>query len=163
MRRRWRKPRNASSLRHEEMIQVCLEEEAKPFSVLHTAKADDVGFDVYTSADTVIPPGAHLPPTEVPLGIRIKLPEQTWAMFFPRSGTYNHFPSLLLCQAPIDNGYTGALTLRFKNISAELVLVRRGTRLAQLVVFPMIVPKVVVVSKLPETARGGAKYGSTGK
>lgn len=158
-----RKRGSAPLRRREKNILVLVSEKAEEFLLLSPAKKGDVGFDLYTSADTVIPPGGELPPVDVPTGIRVKLPLGTWAMILPRSGTYIKFPNLLLCSAPIDNGYTGPLTPRFKNIGVEEVLVKRGTRLAQLVIFSAIIPKVIIVSELPETARGEAKYGSTGK
>lgn len=158
-----RKRRSAPDGRCEENILVLVSPEAKKFPLLAPAKEGDVGYDLYTSADTFIRPGAALPPTDVPTGLRIKLSAGTWGMILPRSGTHCKFPTLQLCSAPIDSGYTGPLCPRFRNLGKETVLVKRGERLTQLVLFGAIVPKAVSVSALPKTLRGSGRYGSTGR
>ena len=149
--------------RRSRMLQICVDKDARDLPIPRVHYAGDVGFDLHVASDTMILPGTHLPPTDVPTGIRIKVPKNTWATIIPRSSTYLQYPMLRLNSAPIDGGYTGNLTVRVQNIGKKAVMVRRGDRLAQLVLFPAVVPKVIVVRKLPKTERGSAKYGSTGK
>lgn len=144
-------------------LQVCIEPEAADLPQPRVAKSGDVGFDLYTARDTEVPPGGEIPPTDVPCGIAIKVPDGTWGLILPRSSTYKRFPFLRLCFAPIDGGYTGALTVRVQNLGTQSVIIERGSRIAQLVLFSAVVPKVVLVKHLPDTERGGGKYGSTGK
>ncbi len=147
----------------EDKLLIFREKEARVFPLPKPKKPGDVGFDLTATADTVVPPGAAIPPTDIPTGLRIKLPKGTFAEIKPRSGAYINFPSLFICSAPIDGGYTGPLTPRFKNLGAEPVIVRRGERIAQLVIFGAKVPEVEEISELPKTERGESRYGSTGR
>jgi len=130
---------------------------------MRVKKEGDVGFDLIVVEDTVIEPGIHLPPTELDVDMRIKLPRGVFALISSRSGTFSRFPTLLLCVAPIDNGYTGPIGPRFKNLGTEPVLVPKGAALAQLVLYAAIVPEVVEVDALEQTERGEERFGSTGK
>ncbi len=122
----------------------------------------DAGFDLFVAKDTVIPPGL-IPPTDVPSGIKIKLPRGTFAIIYSRSSAYNNYPMLRLCSAPIDENYTGPLNPRFQNLGTEPVTVRHGERIAQFVIQPYRTPQVYIVDKLPKTNRGDKRYGSSGK
>ena len=144
-------------------LQVLRGPRAKACPLLHIKKKGDVGFDLVTVEETVIDPGAHLPPVEVNVDIRVRLPKGTSGMIVSRSGTYTKFPSLLLRSSPIDNGYTGPIDPRFQNLGTEKVIIPKGTALAQLVIYPAIVPEVVEVDELDETERGEARFGSTGE
>ena len=149
--------------RRSAMLQICVDPEARDLPVPRVHHKGDVGFDLFVARDTIIPPGTHLPPTDIPTGISIKVPRKTWATIVSRSSAHLLYPTLRLCSAPIDEGYTGPLAVRVQNTGKKAVVVKRGMRLAQLVIFPAVVPKVIVVNKLPKTARGSARYGSTGK
>jgi len=142
---------------------VLIADDAKDLPIIGTRKAGDVGFDLYVARETVIPPGATLPPTDLYCGVRAKLPEGTWGLLMFRSGTHSKYPSLRLCQAPIDAGYTGPLDPRVRNVGSEPVRVPRGERLVQLVIVPAVVPRTIVVEELPETERGQTGFGSTGR
>lgn len=127
------------------------------------SRVGDACLDLFVAQDTTIEPGIHLPPTDVPTGIRIKLPRGTKGEIKSRSGTYLNYPTLLLRSAPIDENYTGPLNPRFINLGTEPVTVRRGERLAQLEIVRYVMPKVYVVKKLPKTNRGDKRYGSSGR
>jgi dUTP pyrophosphatase len=122
----------------------------------------DVGYDLVCTELAVIPPGAHLPPTEIQVGTCIKLPPSTFAMIVSRSSTFERYPELLLCAAPIDNGYTGPIGPRFKNLGRNAVTILPGERLAQLVIYGALVPRAKEVESLPNTERGAKRFGSTG-
>jgi dUTPase len=136
---------------------------AKRYGPFAPKRDGDVGFDQYCVEDTVIPPGIHLAPTEIPVDICVKLPAGTFAVQMLRSSTPRRFPTLLLRQSPIDNGYTGLIGPFFQNLGTEPVLIPAGTALTQLVLFHAVVPAVREVRRLPETERGGKRYGSTGR
>jgi dUTP pyrophosphatase len=141
---------------------VLIAEDARDLPAPRVQLAGDVGFDLYVARETVIAPGAHLPPTDVYTGLRLKLPTGTWGLIMPRSSTHSKFPTLQLCSAPIDTGFSGPFGPRFRNVGTEPVVIPRGFRLAQLVILPAVVPRVRVVKALPATIRGSKKYGSTG-
>lgn len=140
-----------------------LEETALYALVPRPHRQGDVGFDLFVSEDTTIPPGVHHPPTDVPSGVQIKLPQGTFCHIDPRSSTYINYPTLRLCSAPIDENYTGPLNPRFQNMGTEPITIRRGERVAQFVIMPYCSPTVYVVEKLPKTNRGSKRYGSSGK
>ncbi len=140
-----------------------LDGKARHGLILRQSKPGDAGFDLFVSEDTTIPPSVHLPPTDVPSGVHIKLPDNTFGLIYSRSSTYIHYPTLRICSAPIDPNYTGPLNPRFQNIGTKPVTIKRGERVAQLVITPVRVPKVFIVEKLPKTNRGSKRYGSSGK
>ncbi|MEY4722735.1 MAG: hypothetical protein RLZZ324_248 [Candidatus Parcubacteria bacterium] len=135
---------------------------AVKFGSFGPKREGDVGFDLICVEDTVIPPGIALPPVELPADTCVKLPPGTYAIFFPRSGTHNKFPTLLLCPAPIDNGYIGPIGPRFKNLGTEPITVPAGCALAQMLLISSVIPDVEYVTELPETPRGARRFGSTG-
>jgi len=146
-----------------EKLQIFRDSKAKEYSLPYPKKKGDVGFDLTSTEDVVIPPGIGMPPTEIPTGIRVRLPKGVFAVIFPRSSTYSNFPTLVICSAPIDNGYIGPLNPRFRNLGLEPVTIKKGDRIAQLVIFSAVVPKIVEVKSLQETDRGESRYGSTGR
>ncbi len=146
----------------EHVLQVLRDNRAKKYELLHVSKPGDAGFNLIGVETVIIPPGL-IPPVEIPTGIRIKLPRGMFARIEPRSSMYSAYPMLVLCSAPIDNGYTGPLGPRFRNLGSVPAVVAAGDALVQLVLYPLSVPEVVEVDELPETARGADRYGSTGK
>ena len=82
----------------------------------------------------------------------------------PRSGLASR-RGLTLVNAPglIDAGYRGEVTVAVVNLDPrETVEIRRGDRIAQLVVVPFAEAKPVEVAALPESERGSGGFGSTG-
>ena len=136
-------------------------EEAKAFALPYPKKEGDVGFDLYTVEDTIIPAQGELP-IDVPTGVSVKLPAGMWAMVVNRSSTPRKM-GIEIVPGLIDNGFTGELFACCYNRTKEDIKVEAGTRLAQFVVFNMAVPELKEVEKLPETKRGKTGFGSTGK
>lgn len=149
------------TLRAENVLLVQRTAQARSHGPFCPKRDGDVGYDLTCTELTVIPPGAHLPPIEIQVGTNIKLPPGTFAMIVSRSGTFLRFPELLLCAAPIDNGYTGPIGPRFKNLGRNAITVQPGDCLAQLVVYGAIVPRAIEVEELPTTERGAKRFGST--
>src|SRR3989338_9451937 len=144
-------------------LQICLKNPLFLYIVPRVNRPGDAGYDLYVEKDIIIPPGVNLPPTDIPSGISIKLPINTVGEIWPRSSTYINYPALRICSAPIDSNYTGPLNPRFQNLGQENITVRRGERLAQLVIKPVRTPKVSVRKTLPKTNRGSRRYGSSGR
>jgi len=100
----------------------------------------------------------------IPTGIRISLPPGTEAQVRPRSGLALKLGvSVLNSPGTIDADYRGEIGVILINHGAEPQLVRRGDRIAQLVIAPVLTAEWAPVASLDETGRGSGGFGSTGR
>jgi dUTP pyrophosphatase len=125
------------------------------------AHPGDAGLDLCSTIDIELAPGQR---AVVGTGIAIALPAGHAAFVHPRSGlALRHGLTMVNAPGTIDAGYRGEISVLLLNTdTAEPVRIRRGDRIAQLVVQP--VPAVVLheVARLPGTHRGQGGFGSTG-
>lgn len=99
----------------------------------------------------------------VPTGFAIALPEGYEAQIRPRSGlALKHGVTCLNTPGTIDADYRGAVCVVLANLGSEPFVVRRGDRIAQMVVAPVSRAAFDVVEDLPESARAGGGFGHTG-
>lgn len=100
----------------------------------------------------------------VPTGLAIALPPDHEAQVRPRSGlAAKHGVTVLNAPGTIDADYRGELGVLLVNLGDAPFTIRRGERIAQLVVAPVAQAELVQVAVLPSTARGGGGFGSTGR
>jgi len=121
----------------------------------------DAGADLVTTVDLVLQPGER---AVVPTGIAIALPAGHAGFVHPRSGLAAR-TGLTVVNAPgtIDAGYRGEVKVCLVNTDPnEPVRLRRGDRVAQLVVQQVQTGRFVETESLPESVRGSGGYGSTG-
>jgi dUTP pyrophosphatase len=123
------------------------------------AHAGDAGADLRASADTVIPARGR---QAVSTGIRIALPPGCVGLVWPRSGlAFNHG---LDCGAGvIDSQYRGEVKVLLFNHTDRDYEVKRGERVAQLLIQKVETAEFVPTDNLDETTRGEAGFGSTGQ
>jgi dUTP pyrophosphatase len=125
------------------------------------ARPGDAGVDLSCTADVVLGPGER---AVVGTGVAIALPEGYAGFVHPRSGLAAR-AGLSIVNAPgtVDAGYRGEIKVCLINLDprAELQL-RRGDRIAQLVVQQIEHVRFVEVAELPASERGADGYGSTG-
>jgi len=96
-------------------------------------------------------------------GIAIALPDGFEAQVRPRSGlAARHGVTVLNTPGTIDADYRGEVMVILVNLGAEPFVVSRGTRIAQLIIAPVVRVRVVETAALDETARGVGGFGSTG-
>lgn len=123
--------------------------------------AGDAGADLVTTVDVLLRPGER---QVVPTGIALALPGGYAAFVHPRSGlaaTYG--VSIVNAPGTVDAGYRGELLVVLVNLDREhLVELRRGDRIAQLVVQRVARARFVEVETLPGSVRGDGGHGSTG-
>ena len=100
----------------------------------------------------------------VPTGLVVAIPEGYEGQVRARSGRALR-EGLAVLNAPgtIDWDYRGELKVLVVNLGREPITLRRGERIAQLVVTPVLRPALVEVDSLEETPRGGGGFGSTGR
>ena len=125
------------------------------------AHPGDAGADLVTTVDVTLAPGER---AMVPTGVALALPEGFVAFVHPRSGlAARHGLSIVNTPGTIDAGYRGEIKVMLINHDPkEPIELRRGDRIAQLVVQRVETARFVEVDVLPESARGDGGYGSTG-
>jgi dUTP pyrophosphatase len=100
----------------------------------------------------------------LPTGIAIELPEGYEAQVRPRSGlAIKHGITLLNTPGTIDSDYRGEIKVILINLGNENFVIRRGERIAQLVVAPVVRVQWEEVEELTESLRGPNGFGSTGR
>lgn len=125
------------------------------------ARPGDAGADLMTTVDVTLAPGER---ALVPTGIAIALPEGFVALVHPRSGlAARHGLSIVNTPGTVDAGYRGEIKVLLVNHDlAEPVELRRGDRIAQLMVQRVERARFLEVEALPNSERGAGGYGSTG-
>jgi dUTP pyrophosphatase len=125
------------------------------------AHPGDAGADLVTGVDVVLAPGER---ALVPTGIAIALPEGYVALVHPRSGlAARHGLSIVNTPGTVDAGYRGEIKVLLINHDPhDEIRLRRGDRIAQLVIQRVETARFVEVETLPTSVRGKGGYGSTG-
>ncbi len=124
--------------------------------------AGSSGMDVRAavSDQLTIQPGAR---ALVPTGFAVAIPVGYEIQVRPRSGlAVKHGLSLPNTPGTIDADYRGEVKIAMINLGAEPVTIKRGERIAQLVVAPVVRAAIELVSDLDETTRGSGGFGHTG-
>lgn len=99
----------------------------------------------------------------VPTGISVAIPPGFEGQVRPRSGLAARAGvTCLNTPGTIDADYRGEIRVILVNLGAEPFTVRRGDRIAQLIVAPVVRARLRVVPELPPTARGEGGFGHTG-
>ena len=126
------------------------------------ATAESAGVDLLAAVadDLVLGPGAR---AVVPTGIAIALPPGFEAQVRPRSGlAAEHGVTVLNSPGTIDADYRGEIGVVLANLGETAFTVRRGMRIAQMVVAPVRSVAWREVDALPDSGRGPGGFGSTG-
>jgi len=126
------------------------------------ATAQSAGLDLMAAIDgeIVLAPGTR---QLIPTGLSIALPAGYEAQVRPRSGlALKHGITVLNSPGTIDADYRGEVKVLLINHGSENFVLKRGDRIAQMVVAPVTRIAWAVVETLDETARGAGGYGSTG-
>jgi dUTP diphosphatase len=125
--------------------------------------AGSVGMDMHAAVeeDLILEPGVA---QTVPTGFAIAVPPGFEAQVRPRSGlAVKH--NIIIPNAPgtIDSDYRGELRVPLLNAGKEPYTVRRGDRIAQMIISPVVRADWKLVDELPPSDRGAGGFGSTGK
>ena len=136
--------------------------EGLPLPAYETAQA--AGMDLRAAVPQVEPlvlrPGSRF---AVPTGLAFALPPGFEGQVRPRSGlAFKSGVTCLNTPGTVDADYRGEVKVILINHGEEDVTIRRGDRIAQLVVAPVVQAQWAEVESLDETARGAGGFGSTG-
>ena len=124
------------------------------------AHPSDAGMDVRSVADIVIPRGGR---TLVPTGLVAIIPPMHEIQVRPRSGlALKHGVTVLNTPGTIDSGYRGEIGVILANMGDAAFSVRKGDRIAQIVIAPVTAAVIEEADAVDETVRGAGGFGSTG-
>ena len=100
----------------------------------------------------------------IPTGLAIALPSADYvALVFARSGLgIKHGVAPANCVGVIDSDYRGEILVGLQNSGGSEFTIQPGDRIAQLMVVPVVQPRLRLVDELDETDRGAGGFGSTG-
>jgi dUTP pyrophosphatase len=127
--------------------------------------ADAAGLDLLAAvpenSPLVLAPGKH---ALVPTGLTIALPSGSEAQVRPRSGlAARHGVTVLNSPGTIDADYRGEISVILINHGEAPFTIRRGERIAQMVIAPVVRMELVAAAALSTTDRGSGGFGSTGR
>ena len=115
---------------------------------------------VAADAPVEIAPGGR---AMIPTGLAIALPRGSEGQIRPRSGlAIRHGVTVLNAPGTIDADYRGELQVILVNLGSESFVIRRGMRIAQLIIAPVQQAKLVESASLDATQRAAGGLGSTG-
>lgn len=125
------------------------------------AHPGDAGADLLTTVNLTLSPGERM---LAPTGVALALPPGYAAFIHPRSGlAARHGLSIVNTPGTVDSGYRGEVKVLLINQDPqETIELRRGDRVAQLVLQKVERAHFTEVDALPDSARGAGGYGSTG-
>jgi dUTP pyrophosphatase len=133
-----------------------------PLPAYHSASA--AGLDLLAAVPDdgpiILAPGKY---ALVPTGLAVALPPGYEAQVRPRSGlAARHGITVLNAPGTVDADYRGEIGVPLINHGDAPFTVRRGERIAQMVIAPVVQVQLVPVTTLSITARGSGGFGSTG-
>ncbi|HEU4669057.1 MAG TPA: dUTP diphosphatase [Arthrobacter sp.] len=125
------------------------------------AHPGDAGADLRAREDVVLQPGER---KLVPTGVAIALPEGYAALIHPRSGlATKHGLTIVNAPGTVDAGYRGEIAVTLLNTDAtQSIELRRGDRIAQMVIQRVEYAQFIPVNELSGSVRGTGGFGSTG-
>lgn len=126
------------------------------------ANPGDAGLDLYAAKDVTLQPGQRV---MIPTGIAIAIPQGYAGFVQPRSGlAAKQGFSIVNTPGLIDSGYRGEIGVIGLNTDTQSeIVIKRGDRVAQLVIQEVPVVELLEVNELDETERSSGGFGSTGK
>ena len=121
------------------------------------------GMDIRAAIDKdlIIPPGQRV---AVPTGFEFGIPDGFEVQIRPRSGLANkHGLTVINAPGTIDSDYRGEVKVLLINLGTDDIAIKRGMRIAQMVIAPVTQADFKSVKTLSETKRGKGGFGSTGE
>lgn len=125
------------------------------------AHREDAGYDLRSPISCAV---RHLEPCVIDTGVHIEIPQGYVGMLKSKSGLNVRHD--LTGEGVIDSGYSGSIRVKLYNNGLDSYEIRRGDKIIQLVLLPIITPELELVSSLDEfisSERGSNGFGSTGR
>ena len=125
------------------------------------AHIDDAGYDLYSRIDVELAPMSG---TAVPVGVALELPSGYEAQIRPRSGlAVKHYITVTNSPSTVDTNYRGEVKAILYNLGKEPFTIKRGDRIAQMVICKLPEIELNEVTGLSDSDRGTSGFGSSGK
>ena len=121
------------------------------------AHSTDAGLDLYSCENAAIYPRDS---KCFDTGVHVAIPAGYVGMIKSKSGLNVNYN--MTSEGVIDCGYTGSIAVKLYNHGNKIVQIKKGQKISQLVIMPIITPELELVSDLEETERGNGGFGSTG-
>ena len=142
------------------VLRVRKREAGLPLPRYESSGAAGMDLRAFVGTEVVIPP---LGRARIPTGLFVEVPEGYEAQVRPRSGIADrNGVSVLNAPGTIDSDYRGEVEVVLINLGAEAFTVKKGDRIAQMIISPVVQIKVSEAGLLSETDRGTGGFGSTG-
>ena len=125
-------------------------------SIPTRAHRNDAGLDLYASKDGWILPKSR---KVFDTGCHFEIPEGFVGLLTSKSGL---MLKGITSRGTIDCGYNGNVKAVLFNHSWKFIRIKKGQKITQLVIMPIITPELLLVDRLKDTERGGGGFGSTG-
>ncbi|AGE55058.1 dUTPase [Paramecium bursaria Chlorella virus NYs1] len=122
------------------------------------ATEGSAGYDISSIEDVVIPASGRV---AVSTGLSIRVPNGTYGRIAPRSGLAYKYGIDVLAGV-IDSDFVGEIKVILYNTSERDYIIKKGDRIAQLILEQNMTPDVAIVLELEDTMRGEGGFGSTG-
>ena len=124
-----------------------------------SAHQDDAGYDLRTPTDCFIPAGGF---GIIDTGVHMAIPKGYVGFLKSKSGL--NVKCHLTGEGVIDSGYTGSIVAKiYHNAEYGGALLRRGDKIIQIVLLPILKPEIEIVDELEDTERGDNGFGSSGR
>lgn len=136
-------------------MKIMLDKDAKMPTRAHPT---DAGLDLYAIEDKTILPNSS---AVFDTGVHVELPKGTMGLIASKSGLNIKWG--LTSEGIIDEGYTGSIKVKLYNHSRYGYEVKKGDKISQLVILPILTPELELVDSLEDTERGNNGFGSSGR
>lgn len=117
----------------------------------------DAGLDLRSPVSVVVPARGNV---VIDTGVAVAIPDGYVGLITSKSGM---MLKGITSRGTIDSSYRGTIKAVLYNSSGYDYTIQRGDKVTQLVILPIVTPKVVIVDGLSKTDRGAGSFGSTGK
>ena len=129
------------------------------------AHPEDAGLDLYSPVDVTVPARWDEVCIEgcvcIETGVHVEIPAGYVGMIKSKSGL--NVKNNITSEGVIDSGYTGSMVVKLYNHGLTSVRIKKGQKISQLVILPIITPELEIVDDLEATERGDGGFGSTGR
>jgi deoxyuridine 5'-triphosphate nucleotidohydrolase len=121
------------------------------------AHPEDAGLDLYARETQTIRNSAVFD-----TGVHLAIHRGFFGKIESKSGLNVNY-GVVSCGGVIDSGYTGSIKVKLYNLGNEDYTVKKGDKIAQLIIQPCVAPELEEVEDLDDTPRGDKGFGSTGR